>query len=110
MLVKIDKDGANIVPDGAAKVRVAFEMDRYGSNLEAVYECLTCSDLLVFSNAKRWTCPSCSYELHWLEADMVVLHARAMLDQLQEKSGTRKKKTRWAWVMWLRRLLRLKEA
>lgn len=111
MLVKIDKDGANIVPDGAAKVRVRFEMDRYDSNLEAVFECLTCTDLLLFADSKkRWICPSCSYELHQLEADMVVMHARVMLDQLQEKLGTRKKKIRWAWVTWLRQLLRLKEA
>lgn len=112
MLVKIDKNGANIVPDGFAKVRIAFELDQYGMGLEAVYECLTCSDLLGFVEAKRkWICPSCLFELHPMEADLVVMHAKALLDCLQAKSKTEvQRKTQWAWVAWLRRLLRLKEA
>jgi ribosomal protein L37AE/L43A len=112
MLVKIDKDGANIVPDGAAKVRVCFEMDQTGSNLEAVFECLACGDLLVSQGTTkvRWTCPSCTYELHPMEAALVVRHARFLLDRMSEVLVPVKGKKQWVWVVWLLRLLRLKAA
>lgn len=109
MLVKIDATGANIVPDGASRVRVVFELVPAGSGMEGVFECLPCGDLLVWLGSKnRWVCPGCAYELHPVEAQFAIKIAHVLLDRLSETVTPVKDKKPWAWVTWLLRLLRIK--
>ena len=91
------------------KIRVTFEVDSEGSRVEAVFECLSCSDLLAWHPGRHWWfCPSCGYELTAPEAKRVIDFARERLRDLSRTVG--RGGGEWGLVRWLRRLLRLKGA
>lgn len=88
------------------KVRVSYGNPYYGNASSAVFECISCDDLLVWNPALRWwCCSSCGYELTPPEADKVLRAARQQLHVLA--LDVRRKGPKWGWVMWLLRLLRI---
>jgi hypothetical protein len=97
---------ANMRIDPSGKIRVAFLSPPFADSYDAVFECLSCDDLLVWeSKVGWWTCPSCAYELTPDEADDVITQSQMRLKCLSLK--VRPKGTRWGWVIWLLRLLRI---
>jgi predicted RNA-binding Zn-ribbon protein involved in translation (DUF1610 family) len=95
--------------DPSGKIRVGFELDSYGSSLEAVFECLSCNEFLAWRREKTWWfCPVCGYELTIPEARKVVQFAQSKLTDLSTAISGRGPECRW--LAWWRRLMRRKEA
>ena len=106
-LVRFEEARSQMQIDPAGKVRVCFEMDRTDEALEAVFECVSCGELLAWKRESSWWfCPSCGYELTIQEARKVVGFAQAKLGELAEAITGRG--TEWRWVTWLRKLLQRK--
>ena len=111
MLVRFDTSGAQLILEGVGKIRVSFEMRPAGSGLDAVFECLSCTDLLGWSDSRgRWACPTCGFELSPVEAHQVLRYMKHLLGLLATDVQAKGGGGQWRWGTWLRRLLRLKEA
>lgn len=96
-----------LVIDPTGKIRVVFESDEVRGQLEARFECVTCADLLQWTGLRQLECPSCGYEVRPAEADLVLKASDRMIEQLTiDTARMGGKSVKWAWVMWLRRLLR----
>ena len=116
-LIRLDSVRHSLKIDAMGKIRVSFELNAIGNDIDAVFECMSCTDLLSWQASSRvWECPHCGYQLTPAEAGGVVANMRrklnelsAELDELAYKVET-KVGRKWGWVMWLRRLLRLKAA
>jgi ribosomal protein L37AE/L43A len=115
-LARFEEARAQMKIDPSGKVRIAFEMDVTGTAIEAVFECLSCNEFMVWRREKTWWfCPACGYELTIPEAGNVVQFAQAKLTDLSEAISGRKPEkriergTRWALVEWLRKLMRRRE-
>lgn len=109
-LVRLDAVRSNLRLNPIGKIRVSLELVPVGTHQEAIFECMSCADLMIWRPLQVWwQCPSCGYELVPAEAEEVVEHARqqlaVLLSDVREKKGGR-----WRWVTWLLLLLRRKAA
>ena len=108
-LARFEEARSQMEIDPSGKVRVGFELDSYGTSVEAVFECLSCNEFLAWRREKSWWfCPACGYELTIPEARKVVHFAQSKLTALSTAISGRRPECRL--VAWLRRLMRRKEA
>lgn len=108
--LRLDAIRSNLRIDHTGKIRVSFELAPFGNHLDAVFECISCADLLTYSQFHQWWyCPSCKYEVTVVEARSVVAYAQRRMLVLAEDVKS-KGVHRWRWVTWLLQLLRPKAA
>lgn len=109
-LIRLDAVRHSLKIDATGKIRVSFELNPMGSGMDAVFDCMSCADLLSWRAFNQWwECPHCGYQLTPAEAKIIVAYTQRKLNELSTDVDS-KAGRKWAWVMWLRRLLGLKAA